>query len=89
MKDKILNIQAEKWFVRLQSDYISMKAEYDRLELSKKPLTAPQKEALASLRTQWWTTVDSIRTMFMQDTGYIHIPDLSSHSQNSLLIRVV
>ncbi len=27
-----------------------------------------------------WTTVDSIRTMFMQEDRYIYIPDLSSHS---------
>ena len=59
MKDLKLNIQAEKWFVKLESDYKPMKETYDALELGKKPLTATQKDALASLRLQLWTLQDS------------------------------
>lgn len=50
-----LIIEAEKWFVRMQEGYKPLKIEYDRLELAKKPLNKAQKDALASLRTQWWT----------------------------------
>ena len=53
MKDQKLILEAEKWFVRIHKDYLPLKSEYDRLELGKKPLTKAQKDALASLRSQW------------------------------------
>ena len=54
IKDKRLIIQAEKWFVKVKSDYDALKQQYDRLELARNGLTKAQKDALASLRTQWW-----------------------------------
>ena len=61
IKDKRLIIQAEKWFVKVKSDYDALKGQYDRLELAKKPLTKTQKDALASLRSQWWRWAESNR----------------------------
>jgi len=59
IKDKRLIIQAEKWFVKVKSDYEVLKAQYDRLELTKKPLTKAQEEALAYIKTQWWRCGES------------------------------
>jgi len=55
IKDKILIIQAEKWFVKVKSDCDLLKEQYERLELTKKPLNAGQKEALEALRLRLWT----------------------------------
>ena len=55
MKDGKLNIQAEKWFVKLKEDTKPLKEEYERLELKKNPLNTQQKEALTSLRLKLWT----------------------------------
>ncbi|TSD01069.1 MAG: resolvase domain-containing protein [Parcubacteria group bacterium Greene1014_15] len=54
LNNRKLFITAEKWFVRVREGYIPLKAEYDRLELGKEGLTKAQKDACASLRTQWW-----------------------------------
>ena len=54
IKDKILIIKAEKWFVKVKNDCDLLKEQYERLELTKKPLNPSQKEGLEALRKRLW-----------------------------------
>jgi len=47
----------------------ALKAEYERLELNKMPMNATKKEALASIRADWWCILKIVRTHFAATGG--------------------
>lgn len=56
IKDGILNINLNEWFIPIKEKYPELEREYQRLELDKTPVYALNKaksEALASLRARW------------------------------------
>ena len=53
LKDKILSISTNKWFKRIQQDYPTLLAQYERLELHKAPISKAQNRALDAVRTGW------------------------------------
>ncbi|MHB8256616.1 MAG: recombinase family protein [Acidiferrobacterales bacterium] len=76
IKDKKLSIEASDWLVPIGKKYPELEAEYKRLELTKNPLTATQKEVLASIRLRWCSVVEEVRTA-IHDGVYVNIPIIS------------
>jgi DNA invertase Pin-like site-specific DNA recombinase len=77
IKDKKLSIEATDWLIPIGKKYPEVEADYKRLELTKKPLTASQKEALSSIRLRWWSIVEDVRTAIRNSADEIHIPKIS------------
>ena len=53
IRSNTLVIEPNEWLVPIKEDYPALEKEYRRLELTKEPMNAKQKEALASIRTRW------------------------------------
>lgn len=87
--DRKLSIEASDWLVPIAEKYPELRAEYERLELTQNPLTAIQKEALSSLRLQWWSIVEDVRTVIRNRIGDIHIPTISPPSESEHLPTIL
>lgn len=74
--DKKLSIEGSDWLVPIGEKYPELEAEYERLELTREPITAMQKEALSSLRLRWWSIVEDVGTVIRNSTSGIHIPKI-------------
>lgn len=61
LKDKNLSILMNKWFQRIQQDYPTIRAKYDRLEPGKVPMNKAQNRALDAVRTEWGRYVNMVR----------------------------
>jgi site-specific DNA recombinase len=77
IKDKKLSIEASDWLVPIGKKYPELEAEYKRLELTKNPLTAKQKEAMETIRLRWCSVVEDVRTVIRNRADEIHIPTVS------------
>ena len=53
IKDGKLLIEPNDWFVPIKNGYPALEKKYTELELSKKPVTSAQTEALSSIRAHW------------------------------------
>jgi DNA invertase Pin-like site-specific DNA recombinase len=53
IRDQMLVIEPNEWFVPIKNDYPALEKEYLRLELKKTPMNTAQTKALASVRTRW------------------------------------
>ncbi len=73
---KKLLVEAVEWLVIIKNAYEPLEEEYVKLGLDKKPLNKGQKNALMSIRSQWWTTVQDVRTNFIKKNDEIKIPDV-------------
>jgi len=74
--NKILLIRAVEWLAKIKNEYEPLKEEYVRLELGNSHINKAQKDALASLRVRWWSTVHDVRTKFTKEYMDISIPDV-------------
>ena len=74
---KILLIRAMEWLVMIKNAYEPLKEKYTRLELDKKPLNKWQNDALLSIRAQWCSTVEDVRTYFIDEKDEVNIPDVA------------
>ena len=59
IKDGVLSIEPNEWLIPIIKDYPKLEEEYQKLELAKVGSQSTQKEALASIRTRWYTARDS------------------------------
>jgi len=55
LKDGKLSIQAYEWLVPIAENYPALETEYLKLEPTINPEAPNKKEALASIRTKWWS----------------------------------
>lgn len=76
-----LEIEPNEWFVPIKNEYPALEQKYLGLEPNKNGYTKEQKEALASVRSQWLRIVNDVRTIFQRQKEYIYIPDLSPQGQ--------
>ncbi len=63
IRDEKLSIDSNDWLVPIKNEYPDLEKKYKRLELTKKPDTKAQTEALDSIRTNWLAGWDDFRTI--------------------------
>ena len=54
-----LHIEPNEWLVPIENGYPALEKQYARLELTEKPYTTAQTEALTDIRTHWLPCLDS------------------------------
>jgi len=81
LKDEILKIEPNEWFIPIIERYPALEAKYQRLEPAlvgaSTGLDESKKEALRLLCLEWRSIVEDVRTAIMNYKGLIYIPKLS------------
>lgn len=77
LKDGKLNIQANIWLSLIQKSYKPLFEKYQRLEPKENLINKGQNKDLDTIRTQWSTTIDVIRTK-IREFKDIQIADLKT-----------
>jgi len=81
LKDEILKIEPNEWFIPIIERYPALEAKYQRLEPAlvgnSTGLDESKKEALRLLRLDWRSIVEDVRTAIVNHKGHIYIPKLS------------
>lgn len=80
MADQKLHIEPNEWLVPIENSYSALEKQYARLELTEKPNTTAQTEALSDVRTRWLAIVNDVRTIFERQSEYVFIPDFRNHT---------
>jgi len=62
IRDGLLSIEPNEWFVPIKNDYPPLAMEYLRLEPQKMPMNKAKTEALASVRARWLALLNDFRT---------------------------
>ncbi len=79
LKDSILHIEPNDWFIPIIEDYPAIEKEYLRCELDKTEpgvLSDDQKRTLESISIKISDLRDKVRTILIKYNGYVFIPEI-------------
>ena len=87
IRDESLSIESNDWLVPIKNEYPALEKDYRRLELTKKPDTKAQTEALDSIRTHWLHQWDEYRRTDW--ITYLEYPEFTMKETQELLTTSV
>ncbi len=70
LKDKKLEILANKWFLPIEKSRLSLNNKITRFELTKTPINKRRNKLLPSLRPVLLSVMDAIRTEIKKNPNY-------------------